>query len=154
MAARVPLSVTLSADEALRDLGTFVFVLSHLFSAGRRHSSSVADILRLIKRLEVLNTEVQGMILSPNLATELLFDVLWWCRQYLNRFVAALNSEVVEAPWGSIPFSLEPILVNLKEGRYIGPILPVSLFDLVTGRRPSGGGDPKSGGGGGGDSGN
>ena len=34
MAARICLAVIPSADEALRDLGTFAFVASHLFSAG------------------------------------------------------------------------------------------------------------------------
>ena len=62
MAVRVRLSVIPSADEALRDLGTFAFVASHLFSAGRRHLSAVNKLLRLIERLEELHTEVQGMI--------------------------------------------------------------------------------------------
>ena len=52
--------------------------------------------------------------------------------------------EVVEAPRASVPFSLEPILVKLEEGRYISPILPASLADLVAGRRPAGGIDPRS----------
>ena len=33
MTARIRLAVIPSADEALRDLGTFAFVASHLFSA-------------------------------------------------------------------------------------------------------------------------
>ena len=37
MSARVRLAVILSADEALRDLGTFAFFTSHLFYAGGRH---------------------------------------------------------------------------------------------------------------------
>ena len=55
---------------------------------------------------------------------------------------------MVEALGASVPFSLEQILVKLEGGRYIGPILPVSLFDLVTGRWSVGGGAPKIGGGG------
>ena len=70
-AARVRLAAIPSAEEALRDLGTFAFVASHLFSAGGRHSSAVAELLRLIERLEELHTKVQGMISSPHLA------VLW-----------------------------------------------------------------------------
>ena len=48
---------------------------------------------------------------------------------------------------GSIPFSLEPILVDLEEGRYIVPILSVSMADLVAGKRSADGGAPKIGGG-------
>ena len=51
--------------------------------------------------------------------------------------------EVEEAPGARVPFSLEPILVKLEGGRYIGPILPAALVDLVAGRRPAGGSAPK-----------
>ena len=94
MAARVRLAVIPSADEALRDLGTFTFVASHLFSAGGRHSSAVAELLRLVERLEELHTEVQGMISFPHLATTLLYDVSRRWSQYLNRCMAASASEV------------------------------------------------------------
>ena len=59
-----------------------------------------------------------------------------------------MASEVEEAPGARVCFSLEPILVELEGGRYIGPILPASLADLVAGRRPSGESAPKGGGGG------
>ena len=59
-AARVCLAAIPSAEEALRNLGTFAFVASHLFSTGGRHSSAVAELLRLIERLEELHTEVRG----------------------------------------------------------------------------------------------
>ena len=78
----------------------------------------------------------------------ILFDVLRRWSQYLNRCVAALDLELVEAPGANVPFSLEPILVELEGGCYIGRILPASLSDIVTGRHPSGEGSPKSGGGG------
>ena len=55
---------------------------------------------------------------------------------------------MVEAPGASVPFSLEPILVNLEGGRYIGLTPPVSLVELVTGRQSAGRGAPKSSGGG------
>ena len=74
-AARVRLAATLSAEEALRDLGTFDFVALHLLFAGRRHSSAAAELLHLIERLEKLHTKVQGMISSPHLAMTLLFDM-------------------------------------------------------------------------------
>ena len=146
MVVRACLAVIPSADEALCDLGTFAFVVLHLFSAGGCHSSTVAELVRLIERLEELHTEVQGMISSPRLDTTLLFDVLRRWSQYLNRCVAASASEVVKSPGDSVPFSLETILVDLEGGRYICPILPASLADLVTGRWPSGGSAPKSGG--------
>ena len=69
--------------------------------------------------------------------------------QYLNRCVAASASEVEKAPGASVPFYLEQTLVDLEGGRYIGPILPAALADLVSGSRPEGGSAPKGGGGGG-----
>ena len=78
-----------------------------------------------------LHTELQGIISSPRLATILLFDVSRWWIQYLNRCVVVSDSKVVEAPGGSVPFSLEPILVEREGGHYIIPIRPASLSDLV-----------------------
>ena len=63
-------------EEALRDLGIFAFVAYHLFSMSGRHLPVIAELLRLIKRLEELRAKVQGMISSPHLATTLIFDVL------------------------------------------------------------------------------
>ena len=74
-AARVRLACTLSTDEALRNLGTFAFVLSHLFSTAGRQASALAELLCLIERLEELHAKVQGMIIPPHLATKLLYDV-------------------------------------------------------------------------------
>ena len=54
---------------------------------------------------------------------------------------------MVEEPGASFPFSLEPILVDLEGGRYIGLIIPASLADLVAVGRPAGGSVPKSDGG-------
>ena len=107
MAARVLLDVILSTYKALRDLGTFAFVVLHLSSTGGRHSSAVAELLRLIGRLEELHTEVERMISSPHLATTLLFDVSRRWIQYLNRCVAASASEVVEATGDSVSLSLD-----------------------------------------------
>ena len=91
MSARVRLAVISSVDEALCNLGTFAFVALHLFSMGGRHLSAVAELFCLIEWLDGLNTEVQGMISSPHLATALLFDLLQRWSQYLNRCVVALN---------------------------------------------------------------
>ena len=74
-AARVRLTVILSGDEALRDLGIFDFVALHLFYAGGRHTEVVAELLRLIERTEELHTEVQGVIKYPHLAATLLYDI-------------------------------------------------------------------------------
>ena len=73
------------------------------------------------------------MILFPHLATPLLFDVLWRLSQYLNRCVAALASEVEEAPGASTPFSLKPLLVEMEGGHYTVPIIPAALVNLVAG---------------------
>ena len=62
MSSRSRLTVILSADKVLYDLGAFVFVALHLFFAGRHHSSAVAELLFLVQRLEELHTEVLGMI--------------------------------------------------------------------------------------------
>ena len=59
---RVCLAVIPSVEEVLQDLGMFAFVALHLFSAGRRHSSAVAELLRLINILEELHTKLQGKI--------------------------------------------------------------------------------------------
>ena len=83
------------------------------------------------------------MISFPHLATTFLYDVSRRWSQYLNRCVAASASEVEEALGASVPFSLEPILVELEGGRYIGPILPAALADLVSGRPPAGGSAPE-----------
>ena len=88
---------------------------------------------------------VQEMISSLHLATTLLYDVLRRWSQYLNQRLAALASEVVEAPGGSVLFYLEPIRVDLEGGRYIGLILSISLADLVAGRRSAGGSASRSG---------
>ena len=47
----------------------------------------------------------------------------------------ASSSKMVETPGGSIPLSLEPIMVELEGVCYISPILPISLAYLVGGRR-------------------
>ena len=49
-----------STEEALRDLGMVDFVVSHLFSTVRLHSSAIMDILWCIERLEELHTECRG----------------------------------------------------------------------------------------------
>ena len=62
--------------------------------------------------------------------------------------MAESASQVVEAPGSSVHFSLEPILVELERGCYIGLIPPVSMANLVAGRRSAVRCAPKSDGGG------
>ena len=93
MAARVCLVVIPSADETLCNLGTFAFVALNLLYVGGRHLSSVANILRLIERLEDIHTNMQGMISSSHLAMALFHDVLLWWSQYLNMCMMALASK-------------------------------------------------------------
>ena len=62
MATRVRLAIISSTAEALRNLGTFAFVAPHLFSAGGCHLPAIAELLRLIERMEELHTELQGII--------------------------------------------------------------------------------------------
>ena len=89
------------------------------------------------------------MISLPHLATTLIYYLSRRWRQYLNRCVVASDSKVVEAlGGGSAPFSFKSMQVDLEVGRYIGPILPVSLDDLVAGKWSADGGEPKIGNGG------
>ena len=39
--------------------------------------------------------------------------------------------EALESPGENVPFLLDIILVDLEGGRYVGPILPIHLADLV-----------------------
>ena len=64
-----------SAEEALLNLGMFDLVVLHLFYMGWRHSSAIADLLRIIEILGEIHTKVHGMISSHHLATTLLFGV-------------------------------------------------------------------------------
>ena len=71
----------------------------------------------------------------------------WW-NLYLNRRVAASVSESLDALGCQAPFSLEPILAELEGGRYVGPIPPIALRDLVSRSRGRGGGGGDGGDGG------
>ena len=128
------------------------FVALSLFPAGGRHLSAIMELIRLIKRLEELHTKVQGMISPPHLATTLLFNVSRRWSLYLNRCVAALTSESLDALGCQVPFLLEPILADLEGGRYIEPILPTALGDLFYRANIRGGGVGGSGGSSGGGS--
>ena len=54
-------------------------------------------------------------------------------------------SEALEAPGGNIPFSLEPVMVDLEGGAYVGSILPIQLADLVSGGGRGGGSGKENG---------
>ena len=102
--------------------------------------SAVTELLRLVERLEELHNKVQGVISSPHLATTLIFDVSGRWILYLNRYVAALVSDYLNAPGSHAPFLLKPILSELEGGRYMGPIIPESLAYLVNKTSGRGGG--------------
>ena len=117
---------------------------------GGWHSSSVAELLRLIERLEELHTKVQGMISPPHLTTTLLFNVSRRWGLYLNRCVAASALESLYAPGCHVSFLIEPILVDLEGGQYVGLILPTALGDLISMANGRGGGGGSGGDGSGG----
>ena len=52
--------------------------------------------------------------------------------------VAVSASKALESPGTNTPFLLDPILVDLEGGRYVGPILTVPLADLLAGQRLDG----------------
>ena len=96
---------------------------------------------------------MQGMITTPHLPKTFLYDVLRLWSLYLNRCVTALSSEDIGAAGATVPFSLEPILLELGSGRYVRRLLNLHLSELVNGRRDVGGGNHGGGGTGGGGSG-
>ena len=88
---------------------------------------------------------MQGIITSPQLSTTLIYNVSRRWITYLNRCVATSSLEDVGVPRATVPFSLEPILLDMKGERYVGPLLPATLAELVSGR--CGGGNINGGGG-------
>ena len=62
-------------DEAIHNLGTFVFITAKLFSMGGRHMAEVVELFHLIEIMEKLHKEVQRMITFPHLIKVLLFDI-------------------------------------------------------------------------------
>ena len=74
---------------------------------------------------------MQGVISSPHLATKILFNALLRWSLYLSMCVTALASESLDAPGCHITFSIKPILVDMEGGRYVGPILPAALADVL-----------------------
>ena len=150
--ARVCLACIPSADEAMRNLGNFAFVASHLFSAARQHPSAVAKLIHIGKRLEELHTKVRGTITTTHLATTLLYDVSHQWSLCLNRCITLSSSEDVGAAGATMPFSLEPIFLELEGGRYVEPLLPLTLplAELVSRIHGGGGGNSVGGGTGGG----
>ena len=104
-----------------------------------RHTEAVTEIVRIINRLEELHTEVQEMIKSSHLATTLIYNRPRKWITYLNRCVVASSLEDVEAPSETVPFSLEPILLEMESGRYVVPLLPATLVEMVSGGRGSNG---------------
>ena len=65
-ATRVCLVAIPSAYEALCNLGTSFFVVSHFFYMGKHHMAAIMQILFLIGRLEEIHTKEHGMITYPH----------------------------------------------------------------------------------------
>ena len=86
------------------------------------------------------------MIKTPHLAMTQLFDASIRWSLYLNPCVTALSSEDVGVPGAMMQFSMEPILLKLEGGKYVGPLLPDTLEYLVSERRGGGGSGGSSGG--------
>ena len=120
-------------DEALCRLVTFDFVALHLFSSGGQQTVEVTNILHFIERLDKLHTEVQVVITSPHLSITLLYDLLRRYRLYLNRCMMASSLELLGVPRKTVHFSLEPVLLYMEGGFYVGPLLIGTLVDLVSG---------------------
>ena len=112
-AAQVHLAAILSADQVLCKLDKFAFVASHILYVGRRHAATVAELLILIERLEEHNTVVKEIIKSPHLTATLLYNVSRRCSTYMIRCVVASSLEDMEETRRTLPFSLEPILLDL-----------------------------------------
>ena len=88
------------------------------------------------------------MITSPHLGTTLLYDVSRWWSLYLNRCVTESSLEDVGQSVATVPFLLDPILLDMEGGWYAVRLLPDPLVDLVSGRCGGGGGNGSGGGGG------
>ena len=99
--------------------------------------ATVADLLRLVKRLEELHTEVQEIIASPHLTMTPLYDVSRGWSTYLNRCVATSSLEDTGAPEKTVLFSLEHTLLDLEGGWYAGPLRPTKLAEMISGRYES-----------------
>ena len=92
-AARVRLGAIPSTDEALWNFVKFNFVTLNLFSAGRRNSPAVTELLGLIERLEEIHTKAQGIISSHHLARTILYNVSQRWSLYLKRCVPTLATK-------------------------------------------------------------
>ena len=74
---------------------------------------TVSELLCLVERLEELHTKVQGVVVSLHLSMTLLYNVSRRWSTYLNRCGPVSSLEDVGAPWATVPFSLEPILLEI-----------------------------------------
>ena len=84
------------------------------------------------------------MIESPRLVTTPLFGMSRFWVLYVNRYMLVSSLDNLGYPMLMVPFSLEPILLGLEGGKYMGPILPEAFAELIseertTQRLPGGG---------------
>ena len=85
------------------------------------------------------------MITYPQLTMALLYDMSWRWSLYLNRCMALSHSEYVGVHRATVTFSLEPTLLYMKGGSYLGPLLMVTLAEMIIGRCGGGSGGNGSG---------
>ena len=83
--------------------------------------------------MEKLHTKVQEMTKPPQFATTLLFNVSHRQSHELNMGMEASSSKDLVYTWSMVPFYLEPILLELKGGRYLGPIFMDALVEMLSG---------------------
>ena len=57
---------------------------------------------------------------------------------YTSTGVTASSSEYVGAPGAMMLFSLELIILDIEGGWYMGPLLPITFVEMVSGRRCGG----------------
>ena len=76
----------------------------------------------------------------PHLAAILIYDVSRRRSMYINICVTTSSLEDVGAPRAMVTFLVELVLLNLECGRYMVPLLPDNLAEMVSGRRVGGGG--------------
>ena len=66
-----------------------------------------------MERVEETKLGGMGIFISPLLANTLFFDIGHLFNQFLNQCVVASTSENTFFPIAAVPFSLDPILVEL-----------------------------------------